>query len=289
MQDITDYIRVNTIKEALKALQTSSKPTHVLAGGTDLLLKLNGAEGDHPTLIDISNVGELNGIQKIENGLRIGATTKLKDIVQSDLLKKYVPIIPQSAVKVGSVQIRNLATIGGNICNASPSADTATPLIVMDSIVELISLKGSRLIPLAKFFVGPGKTVLGEDEILTAIHIPKQPPGANSIYLKHTTRGAMDLAIVGVAVQIALIDGCHDVRIGLGAVAPTPMRSRKAEIFLSQVSKIGDKEINEAAHIAEQESKPISDIRASAKYRRDMVRVLTERALRKVLIDLIQS
>lgn len=278
---ITAYRKVNSITDALLALDQLEN-TRVIAGGTDLLLKLSSDLSPSIILIDITGVKQLGGIEVTDKGLRIGATTRMGDIARSNLLTGSLKMLAQGASVVGSTQIRNLATIGGNLCNASPSADTAAPLLALDAKVEIHSPKGIRIINLGDFFIGPGQTSLARDEILSAVLIPFQPNNARGIYIKHAARGAMCLAMVGVAAYCAHKDSGHVFRLALSAVAPTPIRASKAERLLNQAAKVDEQLIQKAAQLAAKESEPITDVRASAKYRREMVSQLTARALREV-------
>jgi carbon-monoxide dehydrogenase medium subunit len=178
------------------------------------------------------------------------------------------------------VQIRNLATLGGNLCNASPSADTATSLASLDAQVEITGTRGSRTIPVGQFWTGPGKTDLQTEELVTAIHLPTPAAGARSFYYKLAVRKAMDLAMVGIAVSLTRQNGsATDVRIALGAVGPTVIRATEAEKLVAA----DPKRLKDASLLAMEAARPISDQRASADYRREMVRVLTHRALVKLL------
>jgi carbon-monoxide dehydrogenase medium subunit len=195
------------------------------------------------------------------------------------VLKKY-PFLARSAAEVGSVQIRNRATIGGNMANATPSADVAPALIALEAKAQIAGLDGERTIPLEELFRGPGQTNLAPEEILTAIVIPPVSSGLRGDYIKFSPREMMDLAYVGVAVALDLDGGkqCRKARISLGAVSPTPMRARRAEAMLENQT-ITEALAEKAAAEAAAESKPISDVRSSADYRREMVRVNTKRAL----------
>lgn len=179
-------------------------------------------------------------------------------------------------------QVRNVGTVGGNICNAVPSADLPPILIALGATIKLVGATGERTLPLEEFFTGPNRSVLAQDEILTEIVIPDQP-ATGSTYIKFGLRRSGALAVVGVAVAVTVAgDTITDARICLGAVAPTPLRAMEAENYL-RGQKISDEVLAEAGVIAARECKPISDIRASAEYRRDMVRVFTKRALRKAI------
>jgi carbon-monoxide dehydrogenase medium subunit len=280
MSEIEAYKRAKTVQEACLFMMDPS--TRVIAGGTDILLKARGFPSPI-TLVDISGITEINGVRQAGDGIRIGAATRLAEVVRAASLQAepYRALV-QAAIQVGSPQIRNLATLGGNLCNASPSADTAAPLLALDAYVELESQGGKRIIQLAEFFQGPGKTILAEAELLTSIFLPAQPGGAKSVYLKHCPRRAMDLAFVGVAVWSSCQTD-QQIRIALSAVAPIPLRAVPAERYLSQVEKIDEVTLYEAALLTAETATPISDLRSSANYRKEMIRVLTQRALRNVL------
>jgi CO/xanthine dehydrogenase FAD-binding subunit len=295
---IADYVRAHSIDEVLTALGEATGRTQVIAGGTDLITRLQrGALADilpyhgvgtPPTepirVVDISNVRELDGIAITSDRLRIGAATRLADIERSPRLVGAWRVLADGAARVGSPQIRNLATLGGNVCNASPAADTIPPLLVLDAAAEILSVRGRRIVPLAEFFVGPGRTVLETGEFLASLLIPRPPDAATAIYLKHSPRQAMDLSVVGVAVLLApsadATSGRWLGRIALGAVAPTPVRAWAAEEVLSSAGLDGDGTWAEVARQAAAAVAPIDDIRASAEYRRELVAGLTERALR---------
>jgi carbon-monoxide dehydrogenase medium subunit len=191
-----------------------------------------------------------------------------------------VPLLAQAAAKLGSVQVRHRATIGGNLCNASPSADTASALLALDAQVEIFGKAGTRVIDLDKFFLGPGATVLGDGELLTRLKIPLTRNRQGSVYYKLSTRKAMDLAFVGVAVLLELgrDDEISKTRIALGAVAPTPIRVPSAEKLLEGI-RLSPEAARKSAELAARFCEPISDHRASAEYRREMVRELSQQGL----------
>ena len=233
-------------------------------------------------VVDLKRIPSLSGIGENPDGsLTIGALTTLREVEISPLIRKMYPFLAQSAAEVGSIQIRNRATIGGNMANATPSADVAPSLLVLDTKAKISCDGEERVVTLEDFFVGPGKTVMKQDEILTELIIPPTPAGLRGEYMKFSPREMMDLAYVGVAVALALetkTKKCQHVRIALGAVSPTPMRARKAEaILLNQV--LAEEIAERAGEEASSECKPISDVRSSAEYRREMVRVNTKRAL----------
>jgi carbon-monoxide dehydrogenase medium subunit len=214
----------------------------------------------------------------------------MREIEISPLLTRKYPFLAQSAAEVGSIQIRNRATIGGNMANATPSADVAPSLIALNATAKIVGASGERTVAMEDFFRGPGQSVMTADEILTAITIPKTPARLVGEYMKFSPREMMDLAYVGVAVTYTLgeQERCEGVRIVLGAVAPTPIRARKAEAKVEGqilTEALADK----AGQIAAEESKPISDVRSSADYRRAMVGAMTKRALLNAAVGPAQS
>jgi len=225
------------------------------------------------------------GMNRNGRGLRIGALVKHAALENSPLLRDGWGILASAAHKVGSPQVRHLGTLGGNLCNASPAADTAPALLVLEAEATLVRQEGERHIPLECFFTGPGLTALKEDEIFKEIFIPEGPANSSWVYLKLGRRKSLDLALTCVAVLLTLDPGtgtCRRARVALGAVSPTPMRARKTEEFL-EGRRLEESVIREAGKIAQQECRPISDIRASAEYRKEMVMVLVERAIKKSL------
>jgi len=288
MAAISDYIRAASLAEALALFDTAALPVRLLAGGTDLLPRLQPDSPEKVLALDISDARDLAGIELAGDGLRIGAATRLAEIERSDVLAGPWAALRTGAGLVGSPQIRNLATLGGNICNASPAADTLPPLLILDAQAEIVSSHRKRQAPLSEFFRGPGQTILEAGEILASVLVPRQPSGAVAIYLKHSPRRAMDLAVVGVGALLAWIEDHLEARIALGAVGPTPIRARQAEQLLVEAAQLDGVVIAEAARLAVQETQPISDVRASAEYREAMVKALTERALHRLADDLIR-
>jgi carbon-monoxide dehydrogenase medium subunit len=214
-------------------------------------------------------------------GVRIGAGATLREVENHPVIVERYPALSRGAKEVGSVQIRNLATLAGNVCNASPSADTSPALLAYDAEVEILGASGERTLSVSDFWLGPGRTDLRPDELVTAIRLPAPPEGRRSYYYKLAVRKAMDLAMVGLTVALVPVSsGARDVRIALGAVAPVCLRAAEAE---SAVERGGAAAIEQAAALAAASVSPIDDQRASAAYRREMVRVLTARALSQLL------
>jgi len=279
-----DYLEPKTIEEASSLLIKYGDEAKLLAGGTDLLPVLKEGKTTAQYIISLEKVSNLNGIEyDDESGLSIGALTKIREIEKSDIIcEKYVALA-EAAEVIGSVQIRNLSTIGGNICHASPAADTAPALLAYGAILKIAGKNGGRRIPIEDFYIGPGKTTLEKGEIVTSFILPPKKANSGANYIKLAIRRLMDLAFVGVAASVTMDDSIiNDVKIGLGAVAPTPIRATNAEEILR--GKAFDKDaIEKAGDAASQEASPISDLRASAEYRSKMVKVLTIRALQKAI------
>jgi CO/xanthine dehydrogenase FAD-binding subunit len=280
-----EYLAPKTIAEALSLLSRYKERAKVIAGGTDVVPQLKRREIKAPQyIIDLKGIPGLDYIKYDEvGGLALGALATIHAVETSAIIQEKFSILFQAAQSMASPQVRNRGTIVGNICNAVPSADTATALLTLEAKLKLVSQQGERMVNIEDFFTAPNQTVLADEEILQEIQISNLPPHAKGIYLKLTPRRAMDLAIVGVAVVVIAEDGfCNDIRIALGAVAPTPIRAKRAEGILKG-QKFDEQAIEKAAQTAAEESKPIDDHRASAEYRREMVKVLTRRAINQAI------
>ncbi len=277
-----DFVEPASLEEAITLLKQYGDDARVLAGGTDLLPRLKQRLLNIKYLINIKKIPGMTIIEyDSKSGLKIGALTTMSSLEKSSLVRDSCPPLWEAASMLGSVQVRNLATLGGNLCNAAPSAETAAPLLALDAQVNIIGPSGERHMQLKDFFTGPGKTALAKGEILRAIIIPPLPSKTGGNYFKLGTRQAMDIAVVGVASVVTVQDGtCIKCHIALGAVAPTPMRAIKAENLL-QGKKLEAEIIEKAGLQAMEESKPISDHRGSAEYRREMVRALTIRTVQE--------
>ena len=274
-----DYLTPKNLTEALEMI--SSWPEVLpLAGGTDILVQIKEQHRPVEALLSLKRVPEVH--QQSHNGtLTLGSAVTVGEIAASREIQQNYTALADGAGLIGSIQIRNMATMGGNLCNASPSADTAPPLLVLKAQAVVAGLYGERSISLDTFFVGPGQTILQPGELLKEIVVPKPADRSGSCYLRSTPRAWMDIAVVGVAAAITMDAGgvITDARLALGAVAPVPMRATAAEALLPG-HKLTDDLLQQAGATAAQESKPIDDLRASAKYRRHLVNVLTQRALR---------
>jgi len=280
-----DYLEAKTTRETCSFLSQYKDKAKLIAGGTDLLVSMRKKKITPSYLINIKTIPNLDYISYDGESLNIGTLATLSEIENSPLVRDRAPVISNSAHQIGSQQIRNLGTVGGNLCNASPAADMAPSLIALGGKAKLKSLKGERVVSLEEFFIGPGETVLQSDEILTEIQVPNPPPNTQGVYLKLPARTAIDLAVVGVATVVTLDSNrtnIIDVKIVLGAVAPTPIRARGAEGII-RGKFVEENLIEKAAGVAAEEAQPISDIRGSASYRKEIVKVLTNRGLRQAL------
>ena len=299
-----DYLKPSTVKEAIDLLYQHGPEATVIAGGTDVMVAIKQRKIVPKVLISLRHISGLDYITCEGGEARIGSMTTHRTLEASPLVRQHFGALADAVGWLGSVQIRNVATVGGNICNAAPSADTAAPLLVLDCKVGLIGREGERIVPLDEFFVGPGKTVMRSDEIVKEFVMPVPSEGVASAYWKLTRRKAMDLPILGVAMSLsvesetmrdmeetlkggatagAVLDAlerghvtCREARIGLGVAAPTPMLAREAATVLSNV-RLTRTTIDEAGRIASEEARPRDSVRGKAWYRRELIRVLTGR------------
>jgi len=268
------------LDDCLRALKGRGPDVKVLAGGTDLIAQLKVGMLTLATVVDLSGVADLRVLDgDRERGFRIGAAVTARTLEQDARLRAALPSLSESGALVGSIQIRNLATLGGNICNAAPSADMAPPLIALDAEAVIAGAAGRRRVPMAAFFKGVRETVLAPDELLVEFVVPATGPRSGGAYLRHTPRRELDIAVVGVASQVSMADGvCRKARIALAAVAPTPVRATAAEQAL-EGQPLTSQAIARAADLAVEAARPISDQRGSAEFRRHLVRILTRRTL----------
>jgi len=301
-----DYLRPQTLEETLSLLNQHGKKAKLIAGGTDVIVMIKQKVMMPEVLISLRGIPGLDQIQ-YDGSLRIGAMVTHRAIEKSEVIRSDFSALADAADVLGSVQIRNVATLGGNICTAAPSADTATPLLVLGTQVKIKSLSEERTVPIEDFFTGPGETTLKRGEVVTEFIIPKPLPHTGSAYWKLQRRLALDLPILGVSVLLSLDRGtvscsdmlcttspissilhtmekdelmCKEVRIALGVAAPTPIRTLKAENLL-RGKKISDELLDEVANTASIEAQPRDSIRGEAWYRKDMIQVLVKRMAMK--------
>jgi carbon-monoxide dehydrogenase medium subunit len=268
------------VDQAVNLLVKGGRDTRIMAGGTDLLVRIRHRMVFPRRIVSLKQITGLNTIAfDAKRGLTIGATALLADVAAHPQVRRYYPTVAQAAGSTANVQVRNMGTVVGNLCNASPSADNAPTLMAMGATVEIAGPEGSRTIALDRFFKGPGVTALEAGELVTAIRVPRPPAGTGTAYHSLSQRGKLDCSAVGVGTMI-ILDGerCTDARLVVGTCAPVPMRTEEAERMLVG-KRMTDTLIRQAAQTASEETSPITDVRASAPYRWKMVTVLTIRAL----------
>ena len=274
-----EFFEPTTLAEASRLF--AAEHAQLLAGGTDLVIGMKALTETPQSVISLQKIAGLAGITRDGGGVSIGAMTKVRDIELSDEIQNGYTALAEGAAEIGSIQIRNLATIGGNIAHASPAADTVAALLALDAQVDIASADGERSVPIDTFFTGPGQTVLRTGELITRFRLPN--PASGSHYIKHKIREVMDLAFIGVAAAVEVANGTiTGARIGLAAVAPTPIRAREAEALLAGKS-LTDALLAEAGEAAAAACSPISDLRCSAEHRREMVDVLTRRTVQEAV------
>jgi carbon-monoxide dehydrogenase medium subunit len=278
-----EYSTPASIKEATALLAKHGEDAKILSGGQSLipLMKLRLASPRH--LIDINRIPGLAYIQETDGVLRIGALARESDLEESNLIRTKYPILVDTSKVIADPLVRNLATVCGNLAHGDPANDHPATMLALGAEVVAVGQKGERRIPVAGFFSGPFATALRADEILTEIRIPVAAPRSGGAYLK-LERKVGDFATVGVAVQVTLSSNgtCDRAGIGLTNVGPTPIKAKRAEAAL-QGKRLDEATIKQVAQLAAEESQPTSDFRGSTEYKRDLVRVLTARALRKAL------
>ena len=276
-----EYVAPQSLQEACALLVEHGEGARVLAGGSDLLVKMKDGRINPAVLVSLKYLEDLKPIRYDADmgAVIIGARATHSDVMNSSILLEKYRSVCEAAHSMAAYQIRNVGTVGGNLVNAVPSADMPPILIALGARARIAGPGRERTIPLEEFFVGPGRTVLEKGEILADIVVPDQP-ATGSNYQRFGLRRAGSLAVAGIACSVTVSDGvCRDARVVLGAVAPTPMRAREAEKIL-RGARISPEIIAEAAKAAAAESKPINDIRGSIAYRRNLVDVLTRRSLK---------
>ncbi len=280
------YAAPQSLPEAIDLLSRADGEARPLAGGTDLITQMKENRKSPRLVVDIKRIAELNALSWDEQqGLRIGAAVSCTRIATFAPVREHYPALAEACALIGSIQIQNRAALGGNFCNAAPSADAVPPVLSYGGTVLIAGPGGRRALPAEDFFVGPGQTVLGKGEILVEIAIPTPPPHSGAAYLRFIPREEMDIAVAGVGSFVQLSADrtrCERARITLAAVAPTPMRAREAEDFLAD-KPLDAATLAQAGELAAKAAKPISDVRGSAAYRVELVKVLTRRTLQKAL------
>lgn len=275
-----DYFRPSSLGEATTILREHGDGGLLLAGGTDVLVQIKEAGRPVRYVVSLAEIEGLSGIEEHPSGLRIGARTRMVEVAEHPSIQARYSAISDGAGLVGSVQTRHLATIGGNVCNAAPSADTSPGLAVLEATAEVSGPGGDRSVPVLELWTGPGRTSLGLGEVVTHLHVPAPGARSGSHYQRHTPRKVMDIAAVGTAVYLELdaTGTCTAARIALGAVAPTVIRAPRAEAALVG-QPITETTAAAAGAIAATEATPISDQRASAEFRTHLIEVMTRQSI----------
>ena len=271
------YVQPGTVETAVAILRESGPDARLLAGGTDLLVRLRSGHIRPALVIDVKRIEALEpGIRPVDSVLRIGARCTMTELIADARVRRYFPALVEAARVVGSVQIRNRATLAGNICNASPAADTAPALLAYGATVNIMGGAGERTVPLSSFFTGPGKTVLQRDELVTSIDLPVPGGPVGAAFMRLTRRRGVDLATLTVCCAVS---PSGEVRVGLGAVAPTPL------LVTVENGRGGSHEFLNAEFVTRiaAHASPISDVRAGRDYRAAMLPVFIRRALEVAL------
>ena len=279
-----DYERPTSLKSALSILSEKGDVTKVLAGGTDILVKLRGRREQPDVLMDSKEIPELNELSYDQNkGLTIGAAVPLYKLYDNADVKNNYPALVDSTTIIGGIPIQGRATVGGNLCNAAPSADAIPTLIVLGAKALISSADGTREINVDEFCTGPGSNVLKSNELLVSINVPAPKENSGAHYMRFIPRNEMDIAVVGIGTLVELNaegDKFENVNVALASVAPTPIFVREISEFLSG-KEVNDENIEKAGQLAKEASSPISDMRGTAEYRQHLCSVLTKRSLNK--------
>ena len=285
MPEIENYMSPTQLEDAVRILADGA--TTILCGGTDLALQTETGQRPYTrTLMNIRRIEDMSGITAVDGQVRIGALTTVTEIMENDLIRRSLPVLAETADCFASDQIRNAASIGGNICNASPAGDMIIPLMVLDASVELVSWKNgsisARVVPLDGFFTGPGRTTRQDNELLTAVLFNMPDDAFTACFKKSGPRPALEIAAVSLAIGGEIKDRyIRHVRAVMGAVGPTPLRAHKLEVYL-EGKPLDASIIKQAAELAVEDARPIDDIRASTWYRNHLIRVYAEELLHRV-------
>jgi carbon-monoxide dehydrogenase medium subunit len=281
-----DYVAPRTLGEAVALLAERGERARVLAGGTDIIVQVREHRRDLDLLVDVKRIAEVNELSyDAKKGLVIGAAVPCYRIYEQPEIAKAYPGLIDGVSLIGGVQIQSRASLGGNLCNASPAADTIPALIALEAVCDIAGPQGTREVPVEKFCTAPGRTVLGRGELLVCLRLPPPKPRSGAAYLRFIPRNEMDIAVVGAGVSLTLDAGksrCTSARVALAAVAPTPLLVPEAGAALVD-GALNDALIEKAAKVAQAAARPITDMRADADYRRHLVGVLVKRSLHNAI------
>lgn len=279
-----DYVAPQSVAEAVALLAEHGERARILAGGTDLLVQMRAGRRQPELVVDVKNIPELTSIAwDPGQGLTLGAAAPCYQIASNEHVRSHYPSLAEVASLIGGTQIQGRASIGGNLCNAAPSADAVPLLIALAATCKIVSPGGERTIAVEDFCTGPGQNVLGQGELLVSLSLPAPRPSQGVRYLRFIPRNEMDIAVAGAGVSVVLNNGRFEsARIALAAVAPTPLFVREAGDALAQ-QPVNDESIARAAAIARDAARPITDMRGTVEYRRHLCEVLTRRALQEAV------
>lgn len=287
MYNIQGYFEAETVEEATSLLEAIPQ-LKIIAGGTDVLIKMHGGQIEEAELLSIHKIEALQKIQKLQDGtIIIGPMATFTQIFNDPMIQELIPVLGEAAISMGGPQIRNIATIGGNVCNGATSADSASTLFALNARLKLQSQQGERVIPIQEFYLGPGKVDVKPGELLTEIQIaPEDYVGFGGHYIKFAMRKAMDIATLGVSVVCKLSEGniFDHVRIGLGVAGPTPLRCLEAEAY-AKGKRATAETLEEIGKLAITSTKARTSWRASKEYREHLVEELTQRALKVAIAN----
>ncbi|WHP31915.1 xanthine dehydrogenase FAD-binding subunit XdhB [Trabulsiella odontotermitis] len=280
MFDIETYHRAANLQDAV-TLTATHPDARLLAGGTDILIQLHHLNDKYRHVVDIHGLDELRGITRNDHGdIRIGSGTTFTELIESPLIQQYLPSLAAAAASIAGPQIRNVATYGGNICNGATSADSATPSLIYDASLEIISTQGTRFTPVRGFHTGPGKVALSPGEIAVAFHFPAQPTtGTGSAHFKYAMRDAMDIATIGCAAWCHIADGVfRELRLAFGVAAPTPIRCEHAELA-AQNAPVNAQTLSAVCEALQQDVSPRSSWRAAKDFRLHLIKTMAQRVI----------
>jgi carbon-monoxide dehydrogenase medium subunit len=278
-----EYIKPTSLADTIFAFE-KNEDAFLLAGGTDLLVGMKHGLIKPGCIIDIKDIPDINTFE-YKNGWKFGTLTTIRDIEVSKILGEKMPFLCQAAEALGTIQVRNRATVGGNLCNASPCANFGTAFLALDSQLKIISRDGERMVALEDFFTGPNTSILKKGEVLTEILVPREITESKGIFLKHCTGKSNDIGLVNITILLDIDSSnslCKDIRIAMGAVAPTPIRAKQAEKFLNGKVLHPDL-IAETAELASSQAAPITDFRARAGYRKDLLKTMVVKGINLLL------
>jgi xanthine dehydrogenase FAD-binding subunit len=286
MFNFKSYSKAGSIQEAIQLLG-QNPAAHIIAGGTDVLVKLHKGKGDFDHLIDIHDIAELNFISQSDGGdLAIGPLCCFTHVAESAMIRKHIPVLPEAILTIGGPQVRNMATIGGNLCNGVPSADSATPLIALNAVVTIEGPDGSRQLPLEDFFLGPSRVALEHHEIMTAITVSRDNyAGYSGHFFKYAMRDAMDIATIGCS-AVCRVEGqvLADLRLAYGVAAPVPIRCKDTEDKM-RGRKVSKQLLDDIAEAVADDVSPRTSWRAAKDFRLQIIATLAHRVVKQAILN----